>query len=131
MKGSLKEVRMKRIHDTNRIAELFVKAGLIAAIAGALLVPASINATGAEAAHDRHAAFAPTPGTSNPLTLPPIAHLDTMLWLDLDRSRKKLRIDTLLVPGIPQNFFAGSGSHAPTGLSTGPTKMASTAATNG
>jgi len=122
---------MKRIHDTSRIAELFVKIGLIAAIAGALLVPASINANGAETVRDGQTAFAPASGTPPPLPFPPIAHLDTMPWLDLDRSGKKLRIDTLLVPGLPQNVFAGSGSHAPIWMSTGQTTMASTAGTNG
>ena len=87
---------MKRIHDSTRLAELFVKAGLIAAIAATLLLPASINAHGAEAAPaGKHQATLPDQRWQA-LPLPPIPHLTATPWLTLERAPKGPKIDTLV-----------------------------------
>ena len=106
---------MKRIHDTNRTTELFIKAGLTAAITGALVLPVSIKANGADATGLERAAF-----TSQPL--PPIPRLDTMPWLVLERPHGALKTDILLMPESPQSLFARSA--APIWLSSGMSSLA-------
>lgn len=97
---------MKRIHDRTRarLAELFVKAGLIAAIAAALSLPASINAHGAEAAplDARHSSLPAQ--HMQAIRLPPIPHLDAIPWLALDRASKGPRIDLLVPASVERNF---------------------------
>jgi hypothetical protein len=107
---------MKRINNTSRATELFIKAGLTAAIAAALLLPVSINANGAEAVAPTRAPFVSQP--SNTLPLPPIPHLSTMPWLGLERPHGTLKTDILLRPEGPQSFFA-NGSVTPMWLSSG------------
>jgi hypothetical protein len=111
---------MKRIQDTNRTTELFIKAGLTAAIAGTLLLPLSINANGAEATGSQRAPFASE--RSDTLPLPPIPHLHTMPWLGLERPHGALKTDILLLPEGPKNLFAGDA--APTWLSSGMSSLA-------
>ena len=106
---------MKRINETNRTTELFIKAGLTAAIAAALLLPVSINANGADAPGSTRAPFASE--RSHGLPLPPIPHLDTMPWHGLGRPHGALKTDILLLPAGPKSHFAGGA--APTWLSSG------------
>lgn len=101
---------MKRIHDSTRIAELFIKAGLIAAIAATLLLPASISANGAEATPpgERHASL-PAP-RANGIPLPPIPHLDAIPWLALERAQRGPKIDMLFpAPANPDPALALTG----------------------
>jgi len=85
---------MKRIYDSNRLTELLVKAGLIAAIAATMLLPASIKAHGAQ--------FRPsmvmTAQRAETIPLPPIPNLNAVPWLTLERAPKGPQIDTLLSP---------------------------------
>ena len=104
---------MKRIHDTSRLTEFFIKAGLIAAIAAALLAPMTINAHGSDAAHG-HPALKRTAWDALPL--PPIPHLETMPWLNRERPQKTLKIDTLLAPTFELTGPAVAGTgQAPLG----------------
>jgi hypothetical protein len=111
---------MKRINETSRTTELFIKAGLTAAIAGALLLPVSINANGAGANGTERARSISRP--SETLPLPPIPHLDTMPWLGLERPHGTLKMDILLSPEGPQSLFA-NGSALPVWLSSGMTQL--------
>ena len=87
---------MKRIYDPARLTELFVRAGLIAAIAATLLLPASIKAQGAEAASGGAPHAVPIDQRPQALPLPPIPHLSAVPWLTLDVAPKGPKIDTLV-----------------------------------
>jgi hypothetical protein len=91
---------MKRpMHDNSQLTEFFVKAGLVAAIAAALMLPLSINASGNDtAARGERASLPLTRSSWDALPLPPIPHLETMPWLVQERAAKTLKIDTLLAP---------------------------------
>jgi hypothetical protein len=89
----------KRMHDNSQLTELFVKAGLVTAIAAALMLPLSINANGNDAAsRGEHASPPLTRSSWDVLPLPPIPHLETMPWLIQERAAKSMKIDTLLAP---------------------------------
>jgi hypothetical protein len=96
-KGDQWEVRMrKRKPDSSHVTELFITAGLIAALAAAVLMPTTvkIRANEARAEQDRPML---TRGW-NALPLPPIPYLETMPWLVQELGPKGLKIDTLLAP---------------------------------
>jgi hypothetical protein len=107
-------------HDINRTTELLIKAGLTTAIAGALLLPVSINGNGANASGPGERA--PFVQASNTLALPPIPHLDAIPWLALDRSQKAFRTDILLVPESPLSVPAANRT-MPVRLSSGMTSL--------
>jgi hypothetical protein len=93
---------MKRTNDNTPIAELFLKAGLVAAIAAALLAPTKVRA---DDKHPLNAPHAPMlkRASWNDLPLPPIPYLETMPWLNAewlgrDRAETPTKIDTLLAP---------------------------------
>jgi hypothetical protein len=90
------EVRMKRTYDKSSVLSLFIKAGLIAALAAILLAPSKIKASGGDAL--RRAEPQLKGSSSAALPLPPIKFLETMSWLDRDRTPKLFKIDTLLGP---------------------------------
>jgi hypothetical protein len=97
-KGDQWEVRMRRRKpDSSHVTELFITAGLIAALAAAVLMPTTlkIHANEARAEQDRPML---TRGSRNALPLPPIPYLETMPWLVQERTPKGLKIDTLLAP---------------------------------
>ncbi len=107
---------MKRTNDNRRIVELFVQAGLIAAIAAALFAPTTIRAGGNETALNAEHAWPMRRLESwNALPLPPIANLETMPWLKLERAARPIKIDTLLAPPFEMMgpTVARSGSDAP------------------
>ena len=83
---------MKRINETNRTTELFIKAGLTAAIAAALLLPVSINANGADAPGSTRAPCASershrVPQIEPPRSEPPAARLSARGWQKRRRHR--------------------------------------------
>ena len=86
---------MKWTHDPTPIIEFFVKAGLITALAAALLAPMTINAHGKDCAED---ASLLKRAASEALPLPPIPNLETMPWLVRAPAHKTFKIDTLLAP---------------------------------
>ncbi len=88
---------MKRMSQTS-LTELFVKAGLIAALAAVLLAPMSIRADGGESLQPGAPALKAS--SWNVLPLPPIPHLDTMPWLVREPTQKRFKIDTLLAPNF-------------------------------
>jgi hypothetical protein len=100
---------MKRIHDSARFTELFVKAGLIAAIAATLLLPVSVS--GAEAPRSDGVPSTPARQAWDGLPLPPIPYLNAIPWLALERGQKGPKIDTLLLPaqGSVNPAYAASG----------------------
>jgi hypothetical protein len=90
-------MKRKRMSDSPRAVEMFIKAGLIIAVAAVLLMPTSIKVSGEELMR----------GSSGPavkqaswpsLPLPPIPHLATMSWLGREPVAKPMKIDTLLAP---------------------------------
>jgi hypothetical protein len=95
---------MKQTFDSPRVIELFVKVGLIAALAAVLLAPMTIRATGNELGSRVEHTWPMLKRTSwNALPLPPIPHLATMPWLhwyglDQKRDATWMKIDTLLAP---------------------------------
>lgn len=90
---------MKRMFDTNRVAEFFIKAGLIVALAAALLMPTTVRLHGNEASG--HVPAGPTPQARwETLPLPPVPYLETMPWLLQQRGEKGFKIDTLLAPKL-------------------------------
>jgi len=109
---------MKRTNNNSSIAELFLKAGLVAAIASALLAPAKVRA---DDKHPSIATHAPmlSRASWNELPLPPIPYLETMPCLvperfGLGRAEKPIKIDTLLAPKFELigPAVAGSGGTA-------------------
>ena len=113
------------------MTELFIKAGLVAAIVGALLLPTSISANGAQMTRNGLALLVPKLSPSTTLPLPSIAHLDAIPWLVLHGSQKKLKIDTLLPLGGPRSDFAHSRNSAPLWLSSGMTSTTASEDSNG
>lgn len=90
---------MKRTYDPSRLLAIFVKAGLVAAIAAALLAPTTINASGNEAtARVVHGQPILKRTYFDALPLPPIPYLETMPWLTHEWTPKGFKIDTLLAP---------------------------------
>jgi hypothetical protein len=90
---------MKRMHDTTRITELFIKVGLVAAIAATLLLPTSIKADAAAPALQSGSPMVETAQRIDAIPLPPIPNLGAIPWLTLQRARKGPQIDTLLLRG--------------------------------
>jgi hypothetical protein len=90
---------MKRTYDSSRLLAVFIKAGLIAAIAAVLLAPTTINASGSEATvRVEHGRPILKRTSFDALPLPPIPYLETMPWLTHERTPKGFKIDTLLAP---------------------------------
>ena len=75
---------MKRMYDPKTTDTIFVKAGLIAALAAVMLAPMTINATGADNASGADRAVADN------LPLPPIPHLETHAVADQRAGAKGL-----------------------------------------
>ena len=97
---------MKRMYDPTTIATVFIKAGLIAALAAVLLAPMTINATGADNASGADRAVADN------LPLPPIPHLETMPWLTSAPAPRGFRIDTLMAAEV-RDVGSGGGERPP------------------
>jgi hypothetical protein len=113
---------MKRMNQSSRLIEVFVKAGLVAATAAALLLPTTIKVNGSESGLRVEHARPPLKRASwDALPLPPIPYLETMPWLVREPQPKGFKIDRLLAPkfemmrqdvagppdsGLPQ-FFGG------------------------
>ena len=90
---------MKRMNHSSRLIEVSVKAGLVAAIAAALLVPTTIRVHGSESAvRIEHAWPKLKRASSDALPLAPIPYLDTMPWLVREPAPRGLKIDRLLRP---------------------------------
>ena len=92
-------MRRKRMFHSPRAVEIFVKAGLIAALAAVLLMPTTVKVSGDELTpRDAHAAPVLKQASWESMPLPPIPHLATMPWLDRGPAAKPMKIDTLLAP---------------------------------
>jgi hypothetical protein len=90
---------MKRINHSSRLIEAFVKAGLVAAIAAALLVPTTVKVQGSESATRVEHAWPMLKRASwDALPLPPIPYLETMPWLVREPAPESFKIDRLLGP---------------------------------
>jgi hypothetical protein len=90
---------MKRMNHSSRLIEMFVKAGLVAAIAVALLVPTTIKVSGSESSPLIERAWPMLKRASwDALPLPPIPYLETMPWLVREPPPKAFKIDRLLGP---------------------------------
>lgn len=103
---------MKRTNRSSHLIEAFVKAGLVAAIATALLIPTTIKVSGSEsAARVEHAWPMLKRASWDALPLPPIRHLETMPWLVREPAPNGFKIDRLLGPKfeIMRQDVAGSG----------------------
>jgi hypothetical protein len=87
----------KRMPDNSHVTEFFIKAGLIAALAAAVLMPTTVNIQGSDARVEQDRPM-PTRGSWSALPLPPIPYLETMPWLVQERAPRGLKIDTLLAP---------------------------------
>jgi hypothetical protein len=108
---------MKRMQDPTAITEFLVKAGLIAALAAALLAPMTFNAHGKDRAESTSLLKR---SASEALPLPLIPHLETMPWLETlswhvpAPAQSGLKVDTLLAPKFemmgPEVAKADSGS---------------------
>ena len=96
---------MKRMHDTNRLTELFVDTGFIAALATAMLLPGTIGANGAESTTQARPPLVLADRSATTVKLPPIPNLDAVPWLARERTPKGPRIDTLLTP-LPASLQA-------------------------
>ena len=88
---------MKRMHDTTRITELFIKVGLGAAIAATLLLPTAIKANHSAPAAQVRSPMALTAQRADAIPLPPIPNLGAIPWLTLELAPKGPQIDTLLL----------------------------------
>jgi hypothetical protein len=90
---------MKRMFDATRLTEFFIKAGLIVALAAALLMPMTVRLHGNEVSSD---VPRPLPMLSHAaweiLPLPPIPYLESMPWLMQQRGERGFKIDMLLAP---------------------------------
>ena len=110
---------MKRMNQSSRLIEAFVKAGLVAAIAAALLVPTTIRVHGSESAvRVEHAWPMLKRASWDALPLPPIPYLETMPWLVREPAPKGFRIDRLLGPKfemLRQDVAGGHDSGLPHG----------------
>ena len=110
---------MKRMNQSSRLIESFVKAGLVAAIAAALLVPTTIKVHGSEsAARVEHAWPMLKRASWDALPLPPIPYLETMPWLVREPAPKGIKIDRLLGPKFEmmrQDVAGGKDSGLPHG----------------
>jgi hypothetical protein len=89
---------MKRTSNSPTPAEIFVKAGLIAALAAVLLMPTTVKVASDELGRVVHRAPMLTGASWNSLPLPPIPHLATMPWLERESGAKRMKIDTWLAP---------------------------------
>jgi hypothetical protein len=90
---------MKRMHDNSNVIEFFVRLGLIAALAAALLAPMTVNVHGSDTASRVEHGWPMLKRSSwNALPLPPIPYIETMPWLVHERAPKGFKIDTLLAP---------------------------------
>ena len=78
--------------------EIFVKVGLIAALAAVLLMPTTVKVAGDELAPRVEHTWPMLKRASWILPLPPIPHLATMPWLKREPTAKRMKIDTLLAP---------------------------------
>jgi hypothetical protein len=88
----------KRMHDNSRVTELFIKAGLIAALAATALMPTTIKVHSNDTRVEQGW---PKRGSTEALPLPPIPYLETMPWLIGERVPKgPLKIDPLLAPKL-------------------------------
>ena len=94
---------MKRRHDTTRLTGRFVRAGFIAAVAAALLLPGTISANGAESATQASPPMVLADRGAEAVKLPPIPNLNA--WLAFEQTQKGPRIDTLLTP-LPASLQA-------------------------
>jgi hypothetical protein len=105
------------MNQSSRLIEAFVKAGLVAAIAAALLVPTTIKVHGSEsAARVEHAWPMLKRASWDALPLPPIPHLETMPWLVREPAPKGFKIDRLLGPKFEmmrQDVAGGNESRSP------------------
>ena len=89
----------KRMNETHRFIELFVKAGLIAAVATVLLIPTTVKVSGSESSsHVERTGPMLKPASWQTLPVQPIPYLETMPWLGWERSSKSFKIDTLIEP---------------------------------
>ena len=107
---------MKRMNQSSRLIEVFVKAGLVAAIAAVLLVPTTIKVHGSESAtRVEHAWPMLKRASFDALPLPPIPYLETMpylekSWFVREAPPQSFKIDRLLGPGFEmmRQDFAGT-----------------------
>ena len=90
---------MKRMLAPTSAIELIVKAGVIAALAAALLAPMTVNANGNDTLSENTRSLLKR-ASSHALRLPPIQHLETMPWLVEPPAQKGFKIDTLLAPNF-------------------------------
>ena len=95
---------MKRMHDTTDRPSPGVKAGLIAA---AILLASATSAIGGETAAQVRP-LVMTSQRADGLQLPPIANLNAVPWLTLERAPKGPQIHTLLSP-LPAPLPVASG----------------------
>ena len=79
------------------------------AIAATLLLPASINAHGAEAAPAGQFRATLPDQYRQTLPLPPIPHPTAVPWLALDRAPKGPRVDVLFPPVNVDSVIANAG----------------------
>jgi len=110
---------MKQINQSSRLVEALVKAGLVAAIVAALLVPTTIRVHGSESAARVDHAWPMLKRTSwDALPLPPIPYLETMPWLVREPQPKGFKIDRLLAPKFEmmrQDIASGGDTGLPHG----------------
>jgi len=98
---------MKRTHDPSYFTALFVKAGLIAALATVLLAPTTVKVHSSEAAlKSEHASPIVKRASWDALPLPPIPYLETMPWLARQRAPTGMKVDMLLGPGHAPHLFS-------------------------
>lgn len=79
-------MKKRRMNHSSRLLELFVKAGLLAAVAAALLLPTTIKVNGSEAMRCLDNAW-PEPGSAKELLLPHILSLETTARTAADLER--------------------------------------------
>lgn len=116
---------MKRTKESSRLIEMFIKAGLVAAIAAALLVPTTVKVSGSESTvRIEPARPMPERASRDVLPLPPVPYLETMPWLVREPAPKGVRVDWLLGPKFEpmQPEIAGGG--APPSVTTSQAKSA-------
>lgn len=90
---------MKRMNHSSRLIKVFIKAGLVAAIAAVLLAPTTIKVYGSEStARVEHAWPMLKRASWDALPLPPIPYLETIPSLVREPATKDFKIDRLLGP---------------------------------